>query len=89
MWISRTREFKADEEGARISHQPMALADALVSLENAATRTRFKGQPTMSPIYIINPFRGKSIARLFSTHPSTEERVKRLREIAANMGAYS
>ncbi len=89
MAISRSREFKADEEGSRISRKPLALADALTTLENVVKQHKFKGSPTMSHLYIVNPFRGKDVARLFSTHPSTEERVKRLNEIASKMGAFS
>ncbi len=87
MAISRSREFKADETGARLSHRPLELAHALVTIDQAVSRVRLKGSPSMSHLYIINPFRGKSFARLFSTHPSTEERVRRLREIARQMGS--
>lgn len=89
MAISRAREFKADEQGARISHKPLALADALVRIENAVSQYRYQGTPTMSHLYIINPLRGSSLRSLFSTHPSTEERVKRLRELAKRMGVYA
>ncbi|MCD6386594.1 zinc metalloprotease HtpX [Candidatus Sumerlaeota bacterium] len=89
MAISRAREFKADEQGARISHKPLALADALVRIENAVSRYRYQGTPTMSHLYIINPLRGRSLRSLFSTHPSTQERVKRLQELAKQMGVYA
>ena len=83
MAISRSREFKADEEGARISHAPMALADALLKLEAYAHRVPMeRATPTTSSFFIVNPLTGKGLLRLFSTHPSTEERVERLRQMA-------
>ncbi len=81
--ISRSREFMADEEGARISHAPMALADALLKLEAYAHRVPMeRATPTTSSFFIVNPLTGKGLLRLFSTHPSTEERVERLRQMA-------
>ena len=83
MAISRSREFMADEEGARISHAPMALADALLKLEAYAHRVPMeRATPTTSSFFIVNPLTGKGLLRLFSTHPSTEERVERLRQMA-------
>lgn len=87
--ISRSREYSADETGARISRNPLALADALITIENFVKNYKFQGSPTMAHLYIINPFRGESLLRLFSTHPSTQERVKRLRELARRMGIYA
>lgn len=86
--ISRSREYKADEQGAAFSRNPLGLADALATIENVVKRHQLKGAPTMSHLYIVNPFRGKSIANLFSTHPSTEERIKRLHDMARKMGIY-
>ena len=83
MAISRSREFMADEEGARISHAPMALADALLKLEAYAHRVPMeRATPTTSSFFIVNPLTGKGLLRLFSTHPSTEERVERLHQMA-------
>jgi len=82
--ISRTREFKADATGAEISGQPLALASALGKLQMAAQRIPMGVAPAMAPLAQVNPLaahRG-GIASLFSTHPPTEERVRRLQEIA-------
>jgi heat shock protein HtpX len=82
--ISRTREFKADAAGAEISGRPLALASALGKLQMAAQRIPMAVPPAMAPLAQVNPlaaYRG-GIASLFSTHPPTEERVRRLQEIA-------
>jgi len=82
--ISRTREYGADEEGAKISKKPLALASALRTLDSAAkSRPMQKGNPATSHMFIINPFRGASIVEFFSTHPMTEKRVQRLEAMAA------
>jgi heat shock protein HtpX len=82
--ISRSREYAADEEGALICKKPWALADALEKLEYG--NSHFKPsvsdvQPKESSahIFIVNPLKGGMIQSLFSTHPVTDERVKRLR----------
>jgi len=82
--ISRSREFKADAAGAEISGKPLALASALGKLQAAASRIPMQVSPTMAPLAQVNPlsaYRG-GIASLFSTHPSTEERIARLQAIA-------
>jgi heat shock protein HtpX len=82
--ISRSREFKADATGAEISGKPLALASALGKLQMAAKRIPMAVSPTMAPLAQVNPlsaFRG-GIASLFSTHPSTEERIARLEAMA-------
>jgi heat shock protein HtpX len=82
--ISRTREFKADATGAEISGRPLALASALGKLQMAAQRIPMSVSPTMAPLAQVNPlsaFQG-GIASLFSTHPPTAERVRRLEEMA-------
>ena len=76
--ISRTREFEADAKGAKICGNPMALASALTKLESAANATRADVNPSTAHMFIVNPLRGKAMASLFSTHPPTEERIKRL-----------
>jgi len=82
--ISRTREYGADEEGAKISRKPRALASALRALESAAkSRPMQSGNPATSHLFIVNPFRGASFVEMLSTHPSTEKRVQRLEEMAA------
>lgn len=83
--ISRTREYGADEEGASISRKPRALASALRTLESATkNRPMREGNPATSHLFIVNPFRGGGrLVEVFSTHPSTEKRVRRLEEMAA------
>ena len=81
--ISRSREFAADEGSAAISGQPLALASALekISSVNQIKPVSHSG-PATAHMFIVNPLRGGGIKKLFSTHPSTEERVKRLIEIS-------
>ncbi len=82
--ISRSREFMADEGGANICGQPLALAGALGKLQSANKQIPMKNAGTSSAhMFIVNPFSGKSVMKLFSTHPPVEERIKRLQEIAA------
>jgi heat shock protein HtpX len=79
MAISRSREFLADEAGARLSNDPLALASALRKIENWSQQIPMHaGSPATAHLFIINPFSGGGIAKLFSTHPSTDERVARL-----------
>lgn len=84
--ISRSREYLADETGAEISGDPEALARALAKLEAGAAMLPAQGQPATASLFIVSPFAGmQSILSLFSTHPRTEERVRRLRELASRM----
>jgi len=84
--ISRTREFKADAVGAEISGKPLALASALNKMQQIAQRSPMDVPPSVAPIAQVNPLSGfRGLSRLFSTHPSTEERIARLRAIAASM----
>lgn len=85
MAISRSREFAADEGGASLSGDPLALASALRKLEGGAARTReyWQGSTATAHLFIINPFSLKGMARLFTTHPPTSERVARLEEMAS------
>lgn len=83
--ISRQREFKADAVGAEISGRPRSLANALRKLDAAAHRIPMNVAPAVAPLAQVNPlaaYRG-GIASLFSTHPSTDERVARLEALAA------
>ena len=85
--ISRSREFLADEGGAKLSGKPWALASALLKIEQAVRyRPMREGNPATAHMFIVNPFRGVSIVNLFSTHPPTEKRIERLRKIAEEMG---
>jgi heat shock protein HtpX len=78
--VSRSREFEADKSGAELSGDPEALAQALLKLDAGARAMPVNMQPAMASLFIVNPFGAvRSVARLFSTHPSTEERVRRLR----------
>jgi len=83
--ISRKREFMADKKGAEISKNPKALASALekLSTKNKSNPMRSKSTTTSS-LFIVNPFKSSAFVKLFSSHPPTEERVKRLREMAAD-----
>jgi heat shock protein HtpX len=82
--ISRQREFKADAVGAQITGQPMPLASALQKLDAYSRRIPMHVAPAAAPLAQVNPLAasGSGITRLFSTHPSTEERVARLRALA-------
>lgn len=83
MGISRSREFLADEGGAAIAGDAEGLASALRKLEVAAGRVPAEVAPATASLFIVNPFGAtRSMARLFSTHPSTEERIEKLMEIA-------
>ncbi len=83
MAISRQREFKADAVGAEISGRPMGLAGALQKLDAYAKRIPMDIAPSAAPLAQVNPLAAHGgMASLFSTHPSTEERVARLQAIA-------
>jgi heat shock protein HtpX len=79
--ISRTREFKADAVGAKLVGDPNPLADALERLEAYAQHIPGGFNPATSHLFIVNPLRGESLLHLFSTHPPTAERVRRLRNM--------
>jgi heat shock protein HtpX len=79
--ISRAREFGADETGAAIHGNPESLARALQKLEAATTLTPLPVNPAAAHLFIVNPLKGMNWAGLFSTHPSIEERVRRLRSM--------
>lgn len=84
--ISRGREYAADEDGARISRKPLALASALRKLETAAkNRPLRQGNPSTAHMFVVNPFQGINIASLFSTHPPTQLRIARLENLARTM----
>lgn len=76
--ISRTREFAADAGAAKLTGNPQALARALKRLEAIAHRTPMDGNPAFEPLMIVNAMPKKFLSSLFSTHPSTEQRVERL-----------
>jgi len=86
--VSRTREYSADEGGAKLSGRPQALASALEKIEMYAKQrpVQNKANPALSSLYIINPFRGSFLTEIFSRHPSTAKRIARLDRIAQSMG---
>jgi heat shock protein HtpX len=77
--ISRSREYLADETGARLSHNPESLARALEKLQLGVQQTPMDAGPATAHMFIVNPLSGGAILKLFSTHPPIEERVARLR----------
>lgn len=83
MAISRSREYAADRDGARICGKPRALASALGRLQSGVAHVRMNAEPSTAHMFIINPFAGalKGMRSLFSTHPPTEERIERLLEL--------
>lgn len=88
--ISRTREYSADQGGAEISGNPNALASALAKIDRAARgidNHRAEANPATAHMFIINPLHAHAVDGLFSTHPKTENRIHRLREIAQRMGS--
>jgi heat shock protein HtpX len=89
MAISRTREYAADDLGARISGRPAALASALAKISNAAhaiPNQTAEGHPATAHLFIVNPLSGLAMDNLFSTHPSTENRIAALAQLAQQMG---
>jgi heat shock protein HtpX len=78
MAISRTREFSADAASAKYIGSPYPLIGALRKLDTWSQRIPMEATPTTQHLYIMKPLAGGSMMRLFSTHPSTEERIKRL-----------
>ena len=84
MAISRSREYLADETGARLAGAPQSLASALEKLANASKRIPMQdAKPATAHMFTVNPLSGGGFASWFSTHPPIEERVRRLRDMAA------
>ncbi len=79
LWISRTREYGADEGGARIAGNPHGLAGALEKLSRGAQAVPMNASPSSAHLFIVNPLSGKSLMSMFATHPPLEERIARLR----------
>jgi len=89
MAISRTREYAADDMGARICGQPMWLASALAKISNAAHQIpnpEAERNPATAHMFIINPLSGQGMDNLFATHPSTENRIAALQQLATQFG---
>jgi heat shock protein HtpX len=78
MAISRTREYKADATAAEVTGTPYGLAHALEKLGKASQRIPMEANPSTAHMFIVNPLSGRSMMRLFSTHPPLEDRIRRL-----------
>ncbi|MCU0551305.1 MAG: zinc metalloprotease HtpX [Leptolyngbya sp. Prado105] len=87
--ISRTREFAADQGSAEITQNPLALASALEKLETVGHQIPMNGNPALSPLLIVNPLSTQGLQSLFRTHPPTEERIRRLMELAKGSTAIA
>lgn len=88
MAVSRTREFEADRSGAELSGRPLWLASALQRIERAAAQIdnpQADANPATAHMFIVNPLHG-GFSGLFASHPSTEERIARLKAMAVEMG---
>jgi heat shock protein HtpX len=82
LWISRTREYAADETSAHVTHNPSELISALTKLESGSKRIPMTDpNPATAHLFIVNPFTAGGLARLFSTHPSTADRIARLQSM--------
>ena len=79
MAISRSREYAADEGGAKLSGKPWNLANGLRKIEQGVTRNPMKVNPAAAHMYIMKPFSGKEgMMKFFMTHPPTERRIEKL-----------
>jgi len=86
MAISRSREFQADDTGARLVRDPEALASALRKIADASAEIPLDASPQTAHMFIINPLRSHMLQNLFSTHPPLEQRLERLQRVAAELG---
>jgi len=89
MAVSRSREYEADRLGAEICGEPVWLASALARIEQGVARVvdeRAEAHPATAPLFIINPLSGRGMDNLFSTHPSTQNRINALQQLAAAWG---
>jgi heat shock protein HtpX len=89
MAISRTREYAADEAGAEMCGHPLWLASALGKISDSASRidnVAAENNPATAHMFIINPLHARALDSLFSTHPSTDDRIVRLQRLAEEIG---
>jgi heat shock protein HtpX len=86
MAISRSREFQADDTGARLVRDPEALASALRKIAGVSAEVPLDASPQTAHMFIVNPLRASNLRNLFSTHPPLEERIERLRRVATELG---
>lgn len=92
--ISRDDEYNADEYGARLTRNPAGLVSALQKISAKAqtrpiaTQPANAPSPATAPLWIVNPFRGSSLVEMFSTHPSLQHRVERLRKVGREINVY-
>ena len=86
MAVSRSREYQADESGARLCRKPLALASALEKISAMAGRRPLEGaNPATAHLFIVNPFSAQGMMQLFSTHPPMERRVEILQRLAREL----
>lgn len=83
--VSRSREYAADYDGAILTKNPLGLASALQKIENSVKQKPMRGNSAYSSLFFTNPFKADGFTSLFSTHPPTEQRVERLRQLAKTM----
>jgi heat shock protein HtpX len=89
MAISRSREFAADEGGAKLCGNPLFLARSLAKLEKGIDATLLNANPSTAHMFILEPFHAGGLMSLFSTHPPTEERIRRLEMMAGQRSSVS
>ena len=86
MAVSRSREYQADESGAKLCRKPLALASALEKISAMAGRRPLEGaNPATAHLFIVNPFSARGMTQLFSTHPPVEKRVEILHQLARQL----